>query len=48
MLLRIDFGMPMAVAAVCAAFGVEWRVDLDHTRTQSPHHRLDDMIAPDT
>ena len=30
-----------------AAFGIERRLDLDHARTESLHHFLDDVIAPD-
>ena len=47
-MLGIGFRMPMALAGIGATFGIERRLDLDHTCPQSLHHRLDDMIAPDT
>jgi hypothetical protein len=37
----------VAVAGISATFGVERRLNLDDTRAQAPHHRLDDVIAPD-
>jgi hypothetical protein len=37
---------PMA-GGVSAAFGIEWRLDLDDARAEALHHFLDDMIAPD-
>jgi hypothetical protein len=37
----------VAAFGIGAAFGIEGRFDLDHARAQSPHHRLDDMVAPD-
>jgi hypothetical protein len=37
----------VAAFGIGAAFGIERRFDLDHARTQSPDHRLDDMVAPD-
>ena len=37
----------MAVAGIGATFGIERRFDLDHARAEPPHHRLDDVIAPD-
>ena len=46
--LRIGFrDVAMAGADIGAAFGIERRLDLDHARPQSLHHRLDDVIAPD-
>jgi hypothetical protein len=38
----------VATLGISATFGIEWRFDLDHARAQPLHHRLDDMIAPDT
>jgi hypothetical protein len=38
----------MAVAGIGAAFRIERRFDLDHARAEPFHHRLDDVIAPDT
>jgi hypothetical protein len=38
----------VATTVIGATFGIEWRFDLDHARAQSLHHRLDDMVAPDT
>src|ERR1700761_8404682 len=38
----------VAPTVIGATFGIEWRFDLDHARAQSLHHRLDDMVAPDT
>src|ERR1700694_1552986 len=38
----------LAAAGIGAAFGIEWRFDLDHAGPQPFHHRLDDVIAPDT
>jgi hypothetical protein len=38
----------VATTVISATFGIEWRFDLDHARAQSLHHRLDDMVAPDT
>ena len=45
----VGFGsrMRMEGVGISAAFGVERRLDLDHARAQPPHHRLDDVIAPD-
>jgi hypothetical protein len=37
----------VASFGIGAAFGIEWRFDLDHAGAQSLHHRLDDVIAPD-
>ena len=37
----------MAAAGIGAAFGIERRLDLDHARSQSLHHCLDDMVASD-
>ena len=37
----------MAAAGIGAAFGIERRLDLDHARSQSLHHCLDDMVAAD-
>jgi hypothetical protein len=37
----------VAAAGIGAAFGIEWRLDLDHARAQASDHRLDDVIAPD-
>ncbi len=34
--------------SIGAAFGVEWRLDLDDTRAETLHHFLDDMIAANT
>jgi hypothetical protein len=39
--------MGVAVTIIGAAFGVEWRFDLDHPRAQSLHHFLDHMVTPD-
>jgi hypothetical protein len=36
-----------SAAGIGAAFRIERRFDLDHPRAQSPHHRFDDVIAPD-
>jgi hypothetical protein len=30
-----------------AAFGIEWRFDLDHARAETLHHLLDHMVAAD-
>jgi hypothetical protein len=38
----------VATTLIGTTFGIEWRFDLDHARAQSLHHRLDDMVAPDT
>jgi hypothetical protein len=47
--VRIAFrDVSMAAAGIGAAFGIEWRFDLDHAGPQPFHHRLDDVIAPDT
>jgi hypothetical protein len=40
-------GVGVAAAGIGAAFGIEWRLDLDHARAQAFDHRLDDVIAPD-
>jgi hypothetical protein len=46
--MRIAFRrVDMAAAGVGAALGIERRFDLDHTRPQPLHHRLDNVIAPD-
>jgi hypothetical protein len=37
----------VASIGIGAAFGIEWRLDLDHARAEPLHHRLDDMVAPD-
>src|SRR5438876_8030501 len=37
----------MASAGIGATFGIERRLDLDDARSQSLHHRLDDVIAAD-
>jgi hypothetical protein len=37
----------VAAFGIGAALGIERRFDLDHACTQSLHHCLDDMIAPD-
>jgi hypothetical protein len=34
-------------SGIGAAFGIEWRLDLDHARAEPAHHLLDDMIATD-
>jgi hypothetical protein len=48
MIFVTRFGsVAMAAAGIGAAFGIEWRFDLDHPRAQSLHHRFDDVIAPD-
>jgi hypothetical protein len=39
--------MFMAAALIGAAFRIEWRLDLDHARAQSPHHGFDDVIPAD-
>jgi hypothetical protein len=39
--------MRMTCVGVCAAFGIERRLDLDHARAKTLHHCLDDMIAAD-
>lgn len=38
----------MAATGIGAAFRIERRFDLDDPRTEPLHHRLDDVIAPDT
>src|SRR5437879_4022834 len=38
----------MAAARIGAAFGIERRFDLDYAGTKPFHHRLDDVVAPDT
>ena len=40
--------LTMAAAGIGAAFGIERRLDLDDARAKPLHHRLDDVIAPDT
>ena len=46
--VRIAFRrMRVAAAGIGAAFGIERRLDLDHARAKTLHHRLDDVIAPD-
>src|SRR5690349_15722468 len=54
MIVRVMMtGVAMAVIVrlmhgrIGAAFGIERRLDLDHARAQSLHHRLDDMIPAD-
>ena len=48
MLLTASFGRRMPATLIGAAFGIERRLDLDHTRAEPPNHRLDDMVAPDS
>jgi hypothetical protein len=49
MVVRFTFRrVRVAAVGIGAPFGIEWRLDLDHARAQSLHHRLDDMVAPDT
>jgi hypothetical protein len=38
----------MASIGIGPTFGIEWRFDLDHACAQPLHHRLDDMVTPDT
>ena len=40
--------MRMAAALIGAAFRIEWRLDFDHARAQSPHHGIDDVIPADS
>jgi hypothetical protein len=37
----------MSSLGIGAAFGIERRLDLDHARTEPPHHPFDDMVAAD-
>lgn len=54
-LVAVTMAMPMIVMhklgrrgrEVSAAFGVEWRFDLRHARTEPAHHVFDHMIAAD-
>src|ERR1700722_8436476 len=47
--MRLALGrMCVSAFGIGAAFGIERRLDLDHARAEPLHHRLDDMIAPDT
>src|SRR6185503_4521381 len=41
-------GMIVRRLRISAALGIERRIDLDDARTQSLHHRLDDVIPSDT
>src|SRR6185369_7719627 len=41
-------GMIVRRLRISAALGIERRLDLDDARTQSLHHRLDDVIPSDT
>ncbi|MGX1169069.1 hypothetical protein AB7M16_005335 [Bradyrhizobium sp. USDA 372] len=43
--MRMVVSMRMAGIGIGAAFGIERRFDLDHTRAEALHHRLDDVIA---
>jgi hypothetical protein len=43
----VVMGMPVVAAGIGAAFGIEWRLDLDHARAQPLDHRLDHVIPPD-
>ena len=36
----------MAGVGIGPAFRIERGLDLDHARAQSPHHRFDDVVAP--
>jgi len=46
--VRLDLRcVRMATAGIGAAFGIERRFDLDDSRPQPLHHRLDDVIASD-
>src|SRR5579871_5929801 len=45
--VSVAFAAGMRMALIGAAFGIEGRLDLDHPRAQSFHHRLDHVIAPD-
>jgi hypothetical protein len=48
MLVRIALaGVGVTAAGIGAAFGIEWRLDLDDARAQAFDHRFDDVIAPD-
>jgi hypothetical protein len=38
----------MAAGGIGAALGIERRLDLDHAGAEPLHHRLDDVVAPDT
>ena len=40
--------MHVAAAGIGATLGVERRLDLDDARAEPLHHRLDDVVAPDT
>jgi hypothetical protein len=46
-MIMIVHGVIMHRVGIGTAFGIERRLDLDHARTEPPHHRLDDMIASD-
>src|SRR4051812_8334482 len=45
--MRAGFGRVRMAVGIGAAFGIERRLDLDHARTKSSHHRLNDVITPD-
>jgi hypothetical protein len=47
MLVRIVLARVGVTAGIGAAFGIEWRLDLDHARAQASDHRFDNVIAPD-
>ncbi len=48
LLVRIALaGVGVTAAGIGAAFGIEWRLDLDHACAQTFDHRFDDVIAPD-
>jgi hypothetical protein len=46
-IVRVALLMAMAAAFIGAAFGIEWRLDLDHARAQSPDHGFDDVVPAD-
>ena len=46
MAVRVVLGMRMR-GGIGAAFGIEWRLDLDDAGAEPCHHRLDDVVAAD-
>ena len=44
---RVAEIMTVPATGIGAAFGIERRLDLDDARAETPHHRLDHVIAPD-
>src|SRR5579871_5392852 len=47
MVMRGTVRMVMPGRGISAALGIEGRLDLDHARAESLHHRLDHVVAPD-